>query len=1014
MHLSFQAFVTAIYALLLAGILAASPSAAAAAPTANLLDNPGFENGTAPWALFIPEGEKKETITYAITATGPRGGRNCAALKSADFARYGLATKRQPVSPGERYRFTGWVNSQALQISADSPGIIFRISFQKAGETIPSGNLYLDLDGTLASIGSLPVKRRPPTTWKKTEAVFDIPADVDTLQIVAFSWVTKGTLLLDDLALEKIDPGTPAVTFTPPAPDVPAPDIRPTAAEIAQIAAWLEPAPRAFMPPASDRAAWRAISLHPDPVRGALVRQDILEHARRERDRPLPQLTDELYHHYDRTGQRPPYEEPYARRLNRAAILALAESIDYKGDNLSLLRETLDAILSEPTWVLPWHGGGRDQPANRDYVDLAAAMRAGTLATIYQWLGEELGPEMRTRIRSEIDRRVVAPYLARVYGDKSLVEGGGFWWLTNHYNWNPVCHAGVVYAALATEPHRDIRARVIAAARKNIAHYLDGFSADGYCAEGMGYWDYGVGNFVVLAETLSRATDGHVDLYLDPRIPLIARYPPDFELYPSLYPAFADSSPGVQPLLWTRELFARRGILPSVKNAGKIATGNQGQGRMLYQTDLTLNPPAAASVAPAVASVPTPSHSALRGYFPDAQVLVARLADPAAGLAVAIKGGVNGRSHGHLDLGSYVVANQGALVLVDPGSEVYTQRTFGAHRFDSAVLNSHGHPVPEIDGKRQSAHGSARILETNFTDDADTFVLDLTQAYEIPGLSRVQRTLTYDRANAGTVTIADDIALDHAVEIETALITFGTMTRLDERRLLIQERGIGVIAMIDAGGVPFDIVEERIDETLVAKRQATRIGIRTTRPVKAVVFSVTVNSVPGTRKTSVLPANRSLLENAGALRIEAETFETETGGAAIKQPRLDASGESLDLGPSNGAPHVLSWQIDCPQSGDYHLALRYANDVGGSSATLRLASQPACEIYLPPTGGWAGTWGNDLDRWSTVLLARDDVSKPRIFTLSAGLHTLNFEHLGPEQHLDWLELIPVNPSALGK
>ncbi|MDB6028847.1 MAG: hypothetical protein JWM68_5070, partial [Verrucomicrobiales bacterium] len=50
------------------------------------------------------------------------------------------------------------------------------------------------------------------------------------------------------------------------------------------------------------------------------------------------------------------------------------------------------------------------------------------------------------------------------------------------------------------------------------------------------------------------------------------------------------------------------------------------------------------------------------------------------------------------------------MVLVDPGSEVYTGRTFSSNRYESDVLNSFGHDVPVVAGKLQSAGAKHRAI----------------------------------------------------------------------------------------------------------------------------------------------------------------------------------------------------------------------------------------------------------------------------------------------------------------
>ena len=112
---------------------------------------------------------------------------------------------------------------------------------------------------------------------------------------------------------------------------------------------------------------------------------------------------------------------------------------------------------------------------------------------------------------------------------------------------NAVCLAGVTGTALAMEPTVERRAFFVAAAEKYIQNFKKGFTADGYCSEGMGYWNYGFGNFVLLAETLIQATDGRLDLFTDPLIKEVALFGPRMEIVPGVYPSFADCSIGSEP-----------------------------------------------------------------------------------------------------------------------------------------------------------------------------------------------------------------------------------------------------------------------------------------------------------------------------------------------------------------------------------------------------------------------------------------------------------------------------------
>ena len=115
------------------------------------------------------------------------------------------------------------------------------------------------------------------------------------------------------------------------------------------------------------------------------------------------------------------------------------------------------------------------------------------------------------------------------------------------------------------------------------------------------------------------------------------------------------------------------------------------------------------------------------------------------------------------------------MVICDPGGEVYTKRTFSAHRYDSKVLNSFGHAVPVIAGKLQKAGADARgvILETNFTDAADTFKLDFRSAYAVPELQKLDRTFVFQRGETPSLEVRDEVKFSAPEKFETALVTWG-------------------------------------------------------------------------------------------------------------------------------------------------------------------------------------------------------------------------------------------------
>ena len=92
----------------------------------------------------------------------------------------------------------------------------------------------------------------------------------------------------------------------------------------------------------------------------------------------------------------------------------------------------------------------------------------------------------------------------------------------------------------------------------------------------------------------------------------------------------------------------------------------------------------------------TPREPELRNvWLPDLQIMTAR--EP----FVAMKGGNNGESHNHNDVGSFIVYADGEPLLIDPGVGEYTAKTFSKQRYEIWTMQSDYHNLPRINGYSQ-------------------------------------------------------------------------------------------------------------------------------------------------------------------------------------------------------------------------------------------------------------------------------------------------------------------------
>lgn len=612
-------------------------------------------------------------------------------------------------------------------------------------------------------------------------------------------------------------------------------------ARVSQIARTMPTGSFAFGPTISDRAAWTRLAAHP-------AFKSAVHFAEKFADSPVPEMTEAIYSEFVKTGTRTAnYAHTRSARYDRIDAYVLAECIENKGRFLEPLKRLTISICDEPTWVYNFHDPKLEMWKGKiTHVDLGSVVPAQSFAEALHLLGDRLDSDTRQLIRSNIRRRILDPYRASVEG-----TGRKLWWTAAEMNWNSVCTAGVVNSALAVCDSPEEKAWYVAAGEKSMHNYLAGFGSDGLCPEGLGYWNYGYGNFVVLAEAIWQASGGKVDLYAMPGAKAAALYPVRLEIINGIWPALADSPPEPTPGDSLMPFINKRYALGIPRWHRDDLTSRS---KYMAETMMYSSPSSAtAQAAPAVGH----GFHETRSWFDHGGVLVCRPMQDAAGklqgnLGVCIKGGVNDGPHYHQDLGTFIVVVGDQPLILDPGAEVYTARTFSKNRFKSALLNSYGHPVPLVAGKIQRAgkNAVAKIIQATFTDAADTLAMDLRSAYAVPELSRLIRTFIYRRGAAGpSLTVTDDVAYSSPQAFGNALITYGQWKRIGDG-VRIEQGGQSVDVSIDTGGIPFDITAEPIDEASDAKGHAkpTRIGINLKQPISSARVTLSIAASDASRK----------------------------------------------------------------------------------------------------------------------------------------------------------------------
>ncbi|MBQ3388886.1 MAG: heparinase II/III family protein [Thermoguttaceae bacterium] len=608
---------------------------------------------------------------------------------------------------------------------------------------------------------------------------------------------------------------------------VPQADLQEVEKRAAELAPLLSPEPVPLVPLITDREKWEYYASCTESAQ-------TIKKAEKYLTEPIPELSEDLYKEFFASGNRTHYQNRRKVWVDRFSTLVMAELAENKGRFVPALEEIIRRFCEYPSWLLPAHDllatvyDGKDEGP-----DLAATEFGGDLGIAVQAMEPVLSPEVVQMARENIRRRVLAPV-------RNKIEKGGYpmiGWIIGTNNWNPVCFCGTTAAALSVCASAEERAWYLAAAEHFVStRFFLGITDDGYCSEGVSYWNYGFGHFVILAELAQRGSGGAVNLYTCPKVRPLAEFALKMEVAPGRYAAFADCSPAVKLDKQLFALLSRRlnlGLDETERDFGyphcKVKTPTAAAAYFFpsYEAGGEL-PPLASSPDEKPADFLTEPVS----RFPDAGVVICRPdgGDPSQ-IAAVFKGGNNGEMHNHNDLGTFCVLRGGVWLVIDPGKETYSKRTFSEHRYEGELLNSFGHPVPRINGTLQKpgAEVQAQVLEFEPAGDSVSYTLDLSAAYAGSGAERVVRRYEYTRAGQETpnrLTVTDTVTFAPGAPrtADFPLITFENWTQTGGQTIEITPRpakdgstgpGIRVaVSAYDENGSP---VPGRFTEQIVGK-----------------------------------------------------------------------------------------------------------------------------------------------------------------------------------------------------
>ena len=413
-------------------------------------------------------------------------------------------------------------------------------------------------------------------------------------------------------------------------------------------------------------------------------------------------------------GNRVNYEAACFEKRRQLAAIVMAEIMEGKGRFINDIINGVGSFCEETWWGIPAHYNKRIPLSGNQEVDLFNAETASLVVWTRYMLEKpfnQFSPDLCQRIDQEIERRILIPALKKDY-----------WWKTAGMNWNPWICSNWLACVLICERDEARKAEAIRQIKAATHAFIDAYPEDGGCDEGPGYWDRAAASmFEILrlftvyglqfTDDYTNGLEGLASKSTVNKIKNMAAYAYKTYIGNDYCICFADAheNKAVQQVnivypfgLWLsdqtmREFGAYLGRQKEVLTNPATLYDKSGNfptlGRELFFLRHIRDFIAEQPREPLLKDV----------WLPDLQIMTSRRGY----LYVAMKGGTNGESHNHNDVGSFVIyapqessphASRLSPLFIDPAVGEYTAKTFSNDRYSIWTMQSQYHNLPQING----------------------------------------------------------------------------------------------------------------------------------------------------------------------------------------------------------------------------------------------------------------------------------------------------------------------------
>lgn len=489
---------------------------------------------------------------------------------------------------------------------------------------------------------------------------------------------------------------------------------------------------------AKDKKFWERVRTSDDYKR---LRDDLLEeYNKNNTEPPRPRSAKEILNNED--------HGTYFRNINQleyAALMALIYPDEEKYYNH--LVDVIWAYCNEYTWAPLGHYNDYYNRTPADYdpglLDIFACSVGFSMAEIKHIFKDRFPKLLVDRMTAEIRRRTIEPYVNR-----------NFFWEKHDNNWTAVC-TGSVGAVLMYEAP-DLYYKYQKRLHDSMECYLAPYRDDGMCVEGSAYWGFGFGFFCNYALLEREFTNGEVDWFKRDKVKAIATYIQRMYLQPNVVASYGDCN--FKEVYWYGLAHILRKVYPRAVEKLPMLNVN-----LLSYVHFSFGLRAFLYFDPKNVTEKLENGTY---YAKDCSYFTKRTDS----YGFTCKGGDNGESHNHNDVGSFIFARNNKQLLCDFGYPGPTAKTPGYHghrRYEYFNPSSFSHNVPYFDGKGQDGCRRAPVF-VKYNKKNDVAYMDFTGGYGVEGLLKAERTFYFGE---NEITLKDNYKLSKNLKITERFVS---------------------------------------------------------------------------------------------------------------------------------------------------------------------------------------------------------------------------------------------------